>query len=60
MVEKDRLRAFIDGKKVVDLATKDRQLALRPGVIESCAPLGLASWQTAAEVRNFRWRSLSD
>jgi len=45
---------------VVDLATEGRKLGLRPGVIEYCAPLGLAAWQTAAEVRKLRWRSLAD
>lgn len=60
VVEEDRLRAFIDGEKVADVATEGRELALRPGVIEACAPLGLAAWQTSAEVRGFRWRSLVD
>ncbi len=60
VVEEEKLSAFIDGKQVVDVATKGRKLGLRPGVIEYCAPMGIAAWQTESEVKNFRWRSLAD
>ena len=60
VVEKGRISAFIDGEQVVDLATEGRKLGLRAGVIEGCAPLGLAAWQTEAELRNIRWRSQAD
>jgi hypothetical protein len=60
VVEEEKLSAFIDGKQVVDVATKGRKLGLRPGVIEDCAPMGIAAWQTESEVKNFRWRSLAD
>lgn len=60
LVEEGRLSAYIDGEQRVDLLTKGRKLGLRSGVIESCAPLGLAAWQTAAEIRALRWRSLAD
>jgi hypothetical protein len=59
-VEDERLVVFLEGEKVADVATSGHQLALRPGVIEACAPLGLAAFQTAAEVRGLRWRSLAD
>ena len=60
VVEKGKLSAFIDGKQVVNVATEGRKLGLRPGVIEYCAPMGIAAWQTESEVKNFRWRSLAD
>lgn len=60
VVEKGKLSAFIDSKQVVDVTTKGRKLGLRPGVIEYCAPMGIAAWQTEAKVRNIRWRSLAD
>ena len=60
VVEEGKLSAFINGKQVVDVATKGRKLALRPGVIEYCAPMGIAAWQTESEVKNYRWRSLAD
>jgi len=59
-VEEGRLSAFIDGKQVVDVETAGKKLGLRRGVIEYCAPLGIAAWQTAAEMRDFQWRSLTD
>lgn len=59
-VKEGHLSAFIDDEQVVDVATDGRKLGLRAGVIEYCAPLGLAAWQTAAEVRGLRWRSLAD
>ena len=43
---------------MVDVVTKDRKLGLRFGDIEKCAPLGLATWQTTAELRGLRWRKL--
>ena len=60
VVESDRLEVSLDDEKVVDFVTTGRELSLRPGVIQHCAPLGLAAWQTEAEVRNIRWRSLAD
>ncbi len=60
LVEEGRLQAFLDGERIVEVATEGRRLGLRPGVIESCAPLGVAAWQTASEIREIRWRSLAD
>ncbi len=57
-IRKDSLKAWIDGKELVDVNTKGRKLGLRFGDIEKCAPLGLATWQTTAELRGLRWRKL--
>ena len=57
-VRKESLKAWIDTKEMVDVVTKDRKLGLRFGDIEKCAPLGLATWQTTAELRGLRWRKL--
>ena len=57
-VRKDRLKAWVDKKELVDVDTKGRKLGLRFGDIERCVPLGLATYQTTSEVRNFRWRKL--
>lgn len=59
-VRKDSLKAWIDENKLVDADTKDRKLGMRFGDIEKCAPLGLATWQTTAELRNLRWRKLEN
>jgi len=59
-VGEEGIEAFIDGERVVDLAIAGKELGLRQGVIELCAPLGFAAWQTESEVRGLRWRSLRD
>lgn len=46
------IRAWIDEKRVVNLPYEGRQLGMRPGEIESCMPLGIASFQTKAALRN--------
>ena len=58
-VRKESLKAWIDQKEMVDVITKDRKLGMRFGDIEKCAPLGLATWQTRAELRGLRWRKLA-
>ncbi|MGC6567487.1 MAG: DUF1080 domain-containing protein [Akkermansiaceae bacterium] len=59
-VEEEAISAFIDDEQVVDLAIEGKTLGLRRGVIELCAPLGYAAWQTESEFRGMRWRSLVD
>jgi hypothetical protein len=59
-VTNERLQAWIDDRQVVDVDTEGRKLSLREGAIEYCAPLGLATWMTSAEVRGVRWRKLGD
>ena len=58
-VREDHLTAWIDDEKVVDVDTQGREIALRPGLIEEAAPLGIASFQTNAEVRGLEWRKLN-
>ncbi len=59
-VRKESLKAWIDQRELVDVNTKGRKLGLRFGDIEKCAPLGLATWQTTAELRGLRWRKLRE
>jgi hypothetical protein len=59
-VGKDRIQAWIDDRKVVDADTTGRVLSLRAGPIEACAPFGLATWMTSAEIRGARWRKLDE
>ncbi|WAC20023.1 DUF1080 domain-containing protein [Luteolibacter sp. SL250] len=54
----DKIEAWIDGGKVVDVSTDNRKLSLRPGPISACAPFGFGSWQSAAEIRGARWKKL--
>jgi hypothetical protein len=57
-VRQEHIQAWIDDKQVVDAFTEEQKLSLRPGPIEDCAPFGLATWTTKAEVRGVRWRKL--
>lgn len=59
-VGEERLQAWIDDRQVVDAYTEEQRLSLREGPIEECAPVGLATWLTSAELRGVRWRKLGD
>jgi hypothetical protein len=51
-VTRDRLEAWLDKDKLVDVDTKDKRISLRLGDIELSKPFGIASWQTTAALRN--------
>ncbi len=57
-VTEKKIEAWIDQDKVVDLATKDRRITVRPGEIELAQPFGLSAYQTKAAYRNIRLREL--
>lgn len=57
-VEPDMIQAWIDDKRVIDVVTKDKKIGMRPGDVELCIPLGLATYQTRVEYRNIVWRNL--
>jgi hypothetical protein len=46
------IEAWIDNRQVVNLATEGHRLGMRFGEIEDCVPLGLATYQTKAAIRN--------
>lgn len=52
-VTTDKIEAWIDNDKMVDYAHKDDELSIRNDVNLS-KPLGICSWNTAAELRNIR------
>ncbi|HBH82865.1 MAG: hypothetical protein A2X05_16695 [Bacteroidetes bacterium GWE2_41_25] len=57
VVTDGKIEAWIDEEKVIDFITTGRKLSIRPEVTLS-RPLGIASWNTKAGVRNIRIRSL--
>lgn len=59
-VDKERIQAWIDDRQVVDAHTEEQKLSLRPGPIEDCAPFGLATWLTIAEIRGVKWRRVGE
>jgi hypothetical protein len=52
-----KIEAWIDADKVVDIGTADRTISIRLEVEES-KPLGIATWSTAAALRDLKLRRL--
>lgn len=57
-VTQKKIEAWIDAEKAVDIETTDRKISLRPGEIELSVPLGLATYQTTAALRDIKLRRL--
>ena len=47
-----KLEAWLDKEKIVDVETKGKTFGLRSGPIEESVPLGIATYETAAHIRN--------
>jgi hypothetical protein len=58
-VTPDRIQCWIDDEQYVDLETAGKHLDIRFEVKKS-KPLGIASWRTAAAVKNIRLTKLPD
>ncbi len=59
-VTEQKIEAWIEQKKVVDVATAGRKISLRPGEIELSKPFGLACWSTSAAFRELKIRVIRD
>ncbi|MHB8970860.1 MAG: 3-keto-disaccharide hydrolase [Pirellulaceae bacterium] len=57
-VRRDRIQAWIDDERVVDLDTAGHKLATRIEV-RLAQPLGITSWETRAALRNIQYRLLT-
>lgn len=53
----DRIQAWIDDEKIVDVETTDRRIDIRWEVTK-CTPLGIATWRTTGAIRNVEMRAL--
>jgi hypothetical protein len=58
-VEPERIQAWLNEERVVNVDTTGKKLSLRPGEIEISKPLGIATFRTEAEFRNLRLRRLA-
>ena len=56
-VEGARIMAWIDGKKIVDVDIRGREIGIRPEV-ELSRPFGISTWRTTGALRNLRIRLL--
>jgi hypothetical protein len=53
-----KIEAWLDKEKVVDVSIVGRKVALRPGAIYLSEPLGVATYSTTAELKDFKLRLL--
>lgn len=58
-VTKDKIQAWIDDEKLVDLATKDKKITIR-GECEASKPFGISTWRTEGAIRDIKVRSLKE
>jgi hypothetical protein len=56
-VSDDRIGAWIDKDKVIDVEVAGRKIGIRPDV-EPSRPFGIATWRTTAALRNINLRSM--
>jgi len=52
-----QIQAWIDDDRVVNLDTKEKKLSVRLEM-EACLPLGIATWNTAAALKNIQIKRL--
>jgi hypothetical protein len=57
-VTRERIEAWIDGRKIVDQELAGRKLGIRPEV-ELSRPLGVTSWRTRAGLRKIALRKIT-
>ena len=55
-VTPEKIMAWIDGDNVVDVEILGRSISMRGGEIESSIPLGVATYQTTAKIKNIRMK----
>jgi len=53
-----RIKAWLDGKKIVDVNIENREVDIRIEM-EECLPFGIATWSTTGAIRNIRLRKLT-
>jgi hypothetical protein len=58
-VSADRIAAWIDGQRVVNVEIRGRTISLRHGDIKLSAPLGFASYNTTGGIRKIEYRPLT-
>lgn len=57
-VTPEKIMAWIDQEKVADVEILGRRISMRGGEIESSIPLGVATYQTTAKIKNIRMKRL--
>lgn len=57
-VQPEKIVVWIDEEKLIDVGIAGRKVAMRTGEIMESMPLGIATWQTSASVKNIRLKTL--
>jgi sugar phosphate isomerase/epimerase len=57
-VTEKKIECWIDNDQIVNLETEGKRLSMRPGEIESSMPFGIATFQTAAALREIKLKKL--
>ncbi|MFP6874996.1 MAG: family 16 glycoside hydrolase [Verrucomicrobiales bacterium] len=57
-IRSGRIRCWVDERIVVNSLIADKIVSMRPGAIEQCQPLGIASFATSAQFESLRLRAL--
>lgn len=55
----DKIEAWIDDERIVDVATTGRKIDIR-WEMKKCLPFGVATWQTTGAIRNIRMRAFEE
>jgi len=55
-----KIQAWIDDHKLIDVDVTNKRISLRPGDIELSKPFGLATWNTAAVIREVKMRPVKN
>lgn len=56
-VEDKQIQAWINDEQIINLDISDKTLSLRPGDTELCKPMGIATWNTGAALKNIELRT---
>ena len=57
-VTPEKILAWVDDEKIVDVKIAGRKVSMRAGEIEQSIPLGIATWQTSSALKNIRLKRL--
>jgi hypothetical protein len=55
-----KIEAWLDDKKIIDASIAGRKVALRPGPIYLSEPLGVATYITTSELKDFKLRLIEN
>jgi hypothetical protein len=58
-VSKDRIQAWIDKERLIDVDTAEKKVSIR-FECDQCKPFGIATWNTTGAVRDLRVRALTE